>query len=106
MTNLIHNAQQHGRGPVEVTAHSDDNRLRIEVRDHGPGFPPDFLPHAFDRFTQADRSRATSGTGLGLAITAAITRAADGEYGARNHPEGGAVVWIALSTLPQPPKSA
>ncbi|MFL4908163.1 sensor histidine kinase [Streptomyces sp. MMS24-I2-30] len=99
VTNLIHNAHQHGRGPVEVTARRHGNQVRIEVRDHGPGFP-DFLPHAFDRFTQADRSRATTGTGLGLAITAAIARAADGECGAFNHSDGGAVVWIALPALP------
>lgn len=97
ITNLIHNAQQHGHGPVEVTARPvDDDRVRIEVRDHGPGFPPDFLSHAFDRFTQADTARATSGTGLGLAITAAIARAADGTYGASNHPDGGALVWISI----------
>ncbi|MFD4605415.1 ATP-binding protein [Streptomyces sp. NPDC058464] len=81
------------------------DQVRIEVRDHGPGFPPGFLPHALDRFTQADRSRATSGTGLGLAVTAAIARAADGEYGAYDHPERGAVVRIALPALPQPPES-
>jgi signal transduction histidine kinase len=106
VTNLIRNAQQYGRGPVEVTARPHEQRTRIEVRDHGPGFPPDFLPHAFDRFTQADRSRATTGTGLGLAITAAIARAADGEYGAYNHPDGGAVVWIAVPRLSQPPTPA
>ncbi|OLZ62891.1 hypothetical protein AV521_40490 [Streptomyces sp. IMTB 2501] len=101
VTNLIHNAQQHGRAPVEVTAHCDGERVRMEVRDHGPGFPPDFLLHAFDRFTQADRSRSTSGTGLGLAITAAIARAAGGQYGAYNHPDGGAVAWISLPALPR-----
>ncbi|GGJ70916.1 sensor histidine kinase [Streptomyces brasiliensis] len=96
VTNLISNAQQHGQGPIEVTARREDDRIRIQVRDHGPGFPTDFLPHAFDRFTQADRARATIGTGLGLAITAAIARAADGACGAANHPGGGAVVWITL----------
>jgi signal transduction histidine kinase len=102
VTNLIHNAQQHGRGPVEVTAHAHDQQIRIEVRDHGPGFPPAFLPHAFDRFTQADRARATTGTGLGLAITAAIARSSGGDYGAANHPDGGAAVWITLPSAPQP----
>nr|WTB36395.1 HAMP domain-containing histidine kinase [Streptomyces sp. NBC_00830] len=96
VTNLIHNAQQHGHGPIEVTARRDDDQIRIQVRDHGPGFPPDYLPHAFDRFTQADTARATTGTGLGLAITAAIARAAGGQYGAFNHPDGGAVVWITI----------
>ncbi|MFE7979754.1 sensor histidine kinase [Streptomyces shenzhenensis] len=106
VTNLIHNAQRHGRGPVEVSARPHGDQVRIEVRDHGPGFPPDFLPRAFDRFTQTDRSRATAGTGLGLAITAAIARAAGGAHGAYNHPEGGAVVWITLPALVQPPRSA
>lgn len=95
VTNLIRNAQQHGHGPIDVTARRD-GQIRIEVRDHGQGFPPDFLPHAFDRFTQADRARATTGTGLGLAITAAIARAGGGSHGAANHPDGGAVVWITL----------
>lgn len=101
MTNLIHNAQQHALGPVEVTARPPQGgQIRIQVRDHGPGFPPDFLPHAFDRFTQADRARATTGAGLGLAITAAIVRSCGGDYGATNHPDGGATAWITLpSTL-------
>ncbi|WUB33280.1 HAMP domain-containing histidine kinase [Streptomyces sp. NBC_00589] len=96
VTNLIHNAQQHGQGPIAVTARAHDRQIRIEVRDHGPGFPPDFLPHAFDRFTQADLARATTGTGLGLAITAAIARSCSGDYGAANHPDGGAVAWITI----------
>ncbi|MGW4822705.1 sensor histidine kinase [Streptomyces sp. NPDC004227] len=99
VTNLIRNAQQHGRGPIAVTARRADGQIRLVVRDHGPGFPPDFLPHAFDRFAQADRARTTTGTGLGLAITAAIASAAGGSHGATNHPDGGAVVWI---TLPSP----
>ncbi|MFI2371216.1 ATP-binding protein [Streptomyces sp. NPDC018833] len=98
ITNLIHNAQQHGHAPINVIARREDGAIRIEVRDHDPGFPPDFLPRAFDRFTQADTARATTGTGLGLAITAAIARAAGGTYGAANHPDGGAVVWITLPT--------
>ncbi|MEU6009505.1 sensor histidine kinase [Streptomyces sp. NPDC047453] len=69
VTNLIRNAQQHGHGPIAVTARQEDGQIRIEVLDHGPGFPPDLLPRAFDRFTQSDRARTTTGTGLGLAIT-------------------------------------
>ncbi|WP_331474460.1 ATP-binding protein [Kutzneria sp. CA-103260] len=37
----------------------------IEVSDHGPGFDPDFLPRAFDRFTRAD-ARAGGGIGPGF----------------------------------------
>jgi signal transduction histidine kinase len=96
VTNLLRNAQQHAMGPIELSAHRHGGQVRIQVRDHGPGFPSEFLPHAFDRFTQADRARATTGTGLGLAITAAIARSCGGDYGAANHPDGGATVWITL----------
>jgi signal transduction histidine kinase len=34
----------------------------IEIRDHGGGFDPAFLPHAFDRFTRADPARGRGGT--------------------------------------------
>jgi signal transduction histidine kinase len=72
--------------------------LAIEVRDHGPGFPAEFLPHAFGRFRRADpaRVRAHGGTGLGLAIVASIAAAHGGRAVADNHPAGGARVRIEL----------
>ncbi|MFF4148046.1 ATP-binding protein [Streptomyces sp. NPDC001698] len=82
-----------------MTARQEDGQIRIEVRDHDPGFPPDLLPRASDRCTQSDRARTTAGTGLGLAITAAIARAAGGNYSAANHPDGGTVVWITLPAI-------
>jgi len=66
------------------------------VRDDGPGFPPDFLDTAFERFTRADPARGRGGTGLGLAIVDVIARAHGGAAGARNRPTGGADVWISL----------
>ncbi|WP_372404533.1 sensor histidine kinase [Streptomyces luteireticuli] len=104
VTNLVHNALRHGRGSVEITVHDADGRAEIHVRDHGPGIPPGFLPHAFDRFTRADPARSGHGTGLGLAITAALTRAAGGHYGATNHENGGADIWIRLPLAARSPR--
>ncbi|MBO0813808.1 MAG: HAMP domain-containing protein, partial [Actinobacteria bacterium] len=72
--------------------------VTIQVQDHGPGFPPEFLPHAFERFQRADpaRSRAEGGAGLGLAIVASIARAHGGWAEAGNHPGGGAWARIEL----------
>jgi hypothetical protein len=43
-------AVRYGRGP--------DGQIEILVTDAGPGFPPDFLPQAFERFSRADPTRS------------------------------------------------
>jgi two-component system OmpR family sensor kinase len=101
--NLIGNAIRYAPpgSAVEVTGQLLPGGIVIEVRDHGPGFPPDFLPHAFERFRRADaaRSRAQGGAGLGLAIAAAIVRGHGGRIIADNHPAGGARVRIELTEM-------
>ncbi|HSN87322.1 MAG TPA: ATP-binding protein [Thermoanaerobaculia bacterium] len=76
MANLLSNAAKFSppQGDVEVTVDREDNRLRIAVRDHGPGIPEEFRARVFDRFAQADSSstRPQGGTGLGLNITKAL----------------------------------
>jgi hypothetical protein len=114
LDNLLGNAIRHSPagGVVELTAranHRDGGaQVVLEVRDHGPGFPPEFLPHAFERFRRADtaRSRAEGGTGLGLAIVASIARAHQGRAVAGNHLQGGAWVSIEIPALPLPGTAA
>jgi len=57
-------------GEVKVTLRRVDSMSQIEVRDSGEGIAPEFLPHVFDRFRQADSSmtRQHGGLGLGLSI--------------------------------------
>jgi two-component system OmpR family sensor kinase len=94
--NLVENALRYGTGTVRVSSRANDGRIEIHVADQGPGFPPDFLPHAFERFRRADTARSGDGTGLGLAIVKAIALAHGGEATARNANGGGADVWIEL----------
>jgi heavy metal sensor kinase len=98
--NLLDNAIRHAAPStiVSVHAHNESKNVVIEVTDHGSGFPADFLPHAFERFSRADsaRSRSAGGTGLGLAIVQSIARAHGGRAVATNPPEGGASVRIEL----------
>jgi len=96
LTNLVDNALRHGGGAIEVSARRDGEAVELHVRDEGPGFPRDFLPRAFERFSRADTARAGTGTGLGLAITAALAEAYGGRAMAANRPEGGADVWLEL----------
>jgi heavy metal sensor kinase len=98
--NLVDNALRFApRGtPIVICAEIAGTELVIEVRDRGPGFPPDFLPHAFERFRRPgqDRARSAGGAGLGLAIVQAIALAHGGRAMASNDPEGGAVVRLEV----------
>ena len=73
MWNLLHNAVKFTRpgGRVAVMVDCVEGSVRIQVEDTGQGISPEFLPHVFDRFRQADPSttRGAWGLGLGLSIT-------------------------------------
>jgi two-component system, OmpR family, sensor kinase len=98
--NLIDNALRFAPAgsQIEISAAGTGSDVTIAVADSGPGFPADFLPHAFERFRRPDggRTRAAGGAGLGLAIVEAIARAHGGSAAASNRPAGGAVVQLRL----------
>ncbi|HUY50249.1 MAG TPA: ATP-binding protein [Streptosporangiaceae bacterium] len=97
--NLVDNALRFApRGtPIVLAAGATGRDLVLQVRDSGPGFPAEYLPHAFERFARPDSGRARSdgGAGLGLAIVSAIARAHGGRATAANQP-GGAVATLQL----------
>ena len=101
--NLLDNALRYSPpgGTVAVTVSEDDGAAVIDVVDDGPGFPPGFLPHAFERFRRADdaRSRAAGGAGLGLAIVLAIARTHGGDAQVANLVPHGAWVTMRLPTV-------
>ena len=107
--NLVDNAVRFARPgtPIVLSAQAVGPDLTIEVADSGPGFPTEFLPHAFERFARPDSSRARSdgGAGLGLAIVRAIAQAHGGSAEARNRPEGGAVVRLELPGCVEPDRA-
>ncbi len=76
----------------------NEARVRIEVRDEGPGVPEAFVPRLFERFAQADASttRRKGGTGLGLAISRAIVEKHGTRIGYEPHDAGGAVFFFEL----------
>lgn len=100
ITNLLTNALRCARSRVQVSASMSDGQAELVVADDGPGFAGDFLPHAFDRFSQSDPSRArtaTGSSGLGLAIVAALSATLGGRVTASNDgPGGGASVRVQL----------
>lgn len=93
---LVDNALRHGAGTVRMAARAENGRVLLCVSDQGRGIPPDFLPHAFERFSRADPARMGGGAGLGLAIVDAIARAHGGTAHAANAEPGGVDVWLSL----------
>jgi two-component system OmpR family sensor kinase len=110
VTNLVANAVRHtpAGSPVEVAVGVDAGRAVLEVRDHGPGLPPEEAERVFERFYRTDSSRRRGnggGSGLGLSIVAAVTAAHGGSVDVRPTPGGGATFRLALPELqgaPQP----
>jgi PAS domain S-box-containing protein len=92
MANLLSNASKFSPAgaAVEVTAHCNHGRVRVAVRDHGKGIPPEFQSRIFQKFSQADSSdsRNGTGTGLGLAISRAIVERFGGHIAFESGPAG------------------
>jgi two-component system, OmpR family, sensor kinase len=91
--NLVDNALRHGAGAIRLVALERDGRVELHVRDDGPGLSPEFLPHAFERFTRGDEARTGGGAGLGLALAAAIAQA---HGGAAHAADGAGDVWLSI----------
>ncbi|HXT99147.1 MAG TPA: HAMP domain-containing sensor histidine kinase [Polyangia bacterium] len=92
--NLVGNAlkftPEGGRVAVRV---SEQNQLvRFEVADTGPGIPPDDVPHIFEQYWKGDGE----GTGLGLFIARSIVEAHRGELGVKTAPGAGATFFFTL----------
>lgn len=102
--NLLSNAVKFsGSGAiVEVRLEKSKDHARICVMDRGVGIEPDFLPHVFERFRQADGSstRAYGGLGLGLAIVRHIVEMHGGSVRAESKGKGhGATFALELPLL-------
>ena len=96
-------------GRVQVRVESDQEEARVIVEDTGIGIEPQFLPHVFDRFRQADgtTTRQHGGLGLGLAIVDALAKLHDGRVQAESEGIGhGARFTFRLprAQRPQPPR--
>jgi signal transduction histidine kinase len=101
MNNLLSNAIKFTPegGRVGVTIAKNEHYVVMQVHDSGPGMPPEFLAHAFERFRQADPSvtRTHGGLGIGLSIVRHIVELHGGTVEAANRADtSGAVVTVRL----------
>ncbi|HEV2685780.1 MAG TPA: HAMP domain-containing sensor histidine kinase [Actinomycetota bacterium] len=107
VSNLVHNAFKHGRGAdVHVAVGEQNGTCRVAVSDSGPGIPADALPHLFDRFYKADRSRSRDrgGFGLGLAIAFENARLLGGTIEAESPSGGPTTFTVVIPRRSAPPE--
>lgn len=101
LDNLVHNAIKFSRpgGKVDIQGDQAQGKIRIQVRDRGPGIPEEYFGRIFERFVRVptnDGRESEKGTGLGLAIARAVCEAHGGTITVRNHPDGGCEFTVVL----------
>jgi len=95
VTNAIKYAGQ-GRAIV-IRARVQDDSVRIDVQDDGPGIPPEGQARLFQEFVRVSRGKgAEAGTGLGLSIVRRIAEAHDGQVGVESAPGQGTRFFLTL----------
>jgi signal transduction histidine kinase len=78
--------------------------VMVRVNDTGAGIAADDLPHVFERFWRADRSRSRDqgGSGLGLAIARQLVEAQGGQIGVESAVGHGSLFWFTLPVVAVP----
>jgi signal transduction histidine kinase len=99
LLNLVENAGKYApSGPIELDVRRDGDRVRLAVRDHGPGIAVQDRERVFERFVQLDGSaaRRQGGTGLGLHLCRQLSAILGGELVATEALGGGARFVLTL----------
>ena len=98
VTNLLSNAVDyvHAGGTIELAAHHDGERLRLSIRDDGPGIAPQHLPKLFDPFYRVDKFSGEEHLGLGLFIVRRHVRTMQGDVRVESQPGRGTTFFVDL----------
>ncbi len=92
--NIVRNAVEacDARGEIEVAARAEDGGVRVEIRDHGPGVPPELAGRLFDPYVTGK----SGGTGLGLALARQTVEMHQGAIAVEPTPGGGATFVVRM----------
>ena len=103
LVNLLSNALRHtAKGEVNVRIYTEEDFLWIAVSDTGIGISEADLPHVFERFWRADRSRdrASGGSGIGLAVSRRLVALQGGKIVAKSRLGEGSTFSFSLPMRP------
>jgi two-component system phosphate regulon sensor histidine kinase PhoR len=98
IVNILHNAVKFtpAEGIITLETLSDTSAVTVKISDSGIGISKEDLPHIFERFFKADRSRSDSGSGLGLAIARHIIQAHGGKIRVESQESKGSTFSFSL----------
>jgi signal transduction histidine kinase len=98
LRNLVQNGIRHTPpgGILAISAQTEGECMRIEVRDTGEGISAEDLPHIFERFYRADARVEDGRTGLGLALAKELVEAMGGSITAQSQPGEGSTFTLHL----------
>jgi signal transduction histidine kinase len=101
LENLLDNAHKYGGGSVKLAAAVDGEYWRLDISDHGRGFPPETAEKLFDVHNRGSGDGVTHGAGLGLAIARQLARRMGGDIRAHSPGHGkGAVFTVTMLLAP------
>ena len=109
VTNYLTNALKYAPAdrPIEISLTLEADQARVQVRDQGPGLPPEEQEHIWDRFYRISGAQVTQqagvNLGMGLYICRSIITQHGGQTGVESTPGAGATFWF---TLPRDEASA
>jgi PAS domain S-box-containing protein len=102
LMNLVGNAIKFTpeRGRIELAARKVGDRVKIEVRDNGPGIPAEQQQRIFEAFVRlTEKGSSTEGTGLGLAITSRLVELHGSKLEIESKPGEGTCFYFSLPLI-------
>ncbi len=98
IANVLKNALQYSDGNIELTYSIDEDRITIQIRDHGAGIAEEALPHIFIRYFREDTiaTRKNEGNGLGLFIAKSYAELMNGSLFCESKVNAGTSIFITL----------
>ncbi len=98
VTNYLSNGIKYSKGSnqVELNLNHDNNNITVAVKDRGLGISPDQLPHIFNRFFRAEKTKNLEGVGLGLYLCRQIINAHHGKVWAESEEGVGSTFYFSI----------
>lgn len=99
LCNLLDNGLRYAQNQLTVQVKAQEGAVHVEVRDDGPGIPPEELPLVWERYFTSKQRGGHGSSGLGLAITKELLTAQKARFGVSSQVGDGTAFWFEISQV-------